>query len=97
MRGAIPPLLQYVFMKWSLVKHWDNVALHHLSLIKWVAGALIPGIERPWREADHSSPSNAEVKKVWSYSSTPQFVFMAWCLSKRRDNVALPHINCYIN
>jgi hypothetical protein len=24
MRGAIPPLLQYVFMAWCLVKHRDN-------------------------------------------------------------------------
>jgi len=24
MNGAIPPLPQYVFMEWYLVKHWDN-------------------------------------------------------------------------
>jgi hypothetical protein len=24
MRGAIPPLPQYVFMAWCLVKHWDS-------------------------------------------------------------------------
>jgi len=24
MRGAIPPLLQYAFMAWCLVKHRDN-------------------------------------------------------------------------
>jgi hypothetical protein len=23
---------------------------------------------------------------VWSYTSTPQYVFMAWCLVKHRDN-----------
>jgi hypothetical protein len=27
MRGAIPPLSQYVFIAWCLVKHRDNVAL----------------------------------------------------------------------
>jgi hypothetical protein len=37
-------------------------------------------------EADHSPPSSAEVKNVWSYTSTPQYVFMAWCLVKHRDN-----------
>jgi hypothetical protein len=30
--------------------------------IKWVTGALSPGIKRPGREADHSSPTSAEVK-----------------------------------
>jgi hypothetical protein len=27
MRGAIPPLPQYVFMAWCLVKHRDNFTL----------------------------------------------------------------------
>jgi hypothetical protein len=31
-------------------------------------------------ETDHSPPSNAEVKNAWSYTSTPQYVFLAWCL-----------------
>jgi hypothetical protein len=35
-------------------------------LIPWVPGAYSPGIERPGREADHSSPASA--------------VFMAYCL-----------------
>jgi hypothetical protein len=30
-----------------------------------------PGVERPWREADHSPPPSAEVKNAWSSSSTP--------------------------
>jgi hypothetical protein len=25
-------------------------------------------------------------KNVWSYTSTPQYAFMAWCLVKHRDN-----------
>jgi hypothetical protein len=29
-RGAIPPLPQYAFMAWCLVKHWDNFAFYHL-------------------------------------------------------------------
>jgi hypothetical protein len=36
-----------------------------------VPGALSLGVKRPWREADHSPPSNAEVKNAWSYTSTP--------------------------
>jgi hypothetical protein len=30
-----------------------------------VLGALSPGVKRPRREADHSSPTSAEVKKTW--------------------------------
>jgi len=30
-----------------------------------------PGIKRPGREADHSLPSSADIKNVWSYTSTP--------------------------
>jgi hypothetical protein len=40
----------------------------------------------PGGKADHSPPSSAEVKNEWSYISTPQYVFMAWCLVKHRDN-----------
>jgi hypothetical protein len=44
------------------------------------------GVKRPGREADHSPPSSAEVRNAWSYTSSPQYVFMAWCLVKHRDN-----------
>jgi hypothetical protein len=37
-------------------------------------------VKRSGREADHSSPYSAEVKNAWTYNSTPQYVFMAWCL-----------------
>jgi hypothetical protein len=41
----------------------------------------------PEREADHSPPSNAEVKNVWSYNSTDLFlvsvkVKLPLCLTK---------------
>jgi hypothetical protein len=49
-------------------------------------GALSLGEKRPGREADHSPPSSAEVNNAWSYTSTPQYIFMAWCLVKHRDN-----------
>jgi hypothetical protein len=29
------------------------------------------GVKRSGRDADHSPPSSAEVKSVWSYTSTP--------------------------
>jgi hypothetical protein len=44
--------------------------------IKWVSGALSPGVKRPGREADHS-PIRAEVKNRCTYTSTPPYVFTA--------------------
>jgi hypothetical protein len=45
--------------------------------IQCVPGALSLGVKRPGRAADHSSPSRAGDKNAWSYTSTPQHVFMA--------------------
>jgi hypothetical protein len=54
--------------------------------IQWEPGALSLRT-KPGREADHSPPSSAEVKGAWSYTSTPQYAFMAWCsVKKHRDN-----------
>jgi hypothetical protein len=38
--------------------------------IQWVLVALSLGVMRPGREADHSPPTSAEVKKMWVYTST---------------------------
>jgi hypothetical protein len=40
-------------------------------------GGSFPGVKRPRREADHSPPTNAEVKKMWIYTSIPPYAFMA--------------------
>jgi hypothetical protein len=40
-------------------------------------GALSPGVKQPGREADHSPPAIAEVKKMWINTSTPPYFFMA--------------------
>jgi hypothetical protein len=45
--------------------------------IEWVPEALSPGVKRPGREADHSPPTSAEVKKTWIYTSTPPYAFIA--------------------
>jgi hypothetical protein len=50
---------------------------HTESPIQWIPGALFPGVKRQEREADHSSPTSAEVKKIWIYTSTPPYAFMA--------------------
>jgi len=37
-----------------------------------------PGVKRQGCEADHSLTSRAEIKNAWSYTSTPEYAFMAW-------------------
>jgi hypothetical protein len=47
--------------------------LHHLGPtqphIKWVPGAISPGVKRPGPEADHSHLASAEVKNTWICTS----------------------------
>jgi hypothetical protein len=40
-------------------------------------GGSFPGAKTARREADHSPPASAEVKKMWIYTSTPPYAFMA--------------------
>jgi hypothetical protein len=40
--------------------------------IQWV-----PGVKRPGREANNSPPTSAELKKVWIYTTTHPYAFMA--------------------
>jgi hypothetical protein len=47
--------------------------------IQWVPGTLSPRVKRQGREADHSPPTSAEVKKMWIYTSTPPYAIMAYC------------------
>jgi hypothetical protein len=64
--------------------------------IQWVPGALSLGVKRQGREADHSPPSSAEVKSTWSYNSTPQYAFMAWCSVKAQGQLYLLPLS-YLN
>jgi len=54
--------------------------------IEWVPGVLSLVVKRPEPDADQSPPFSAAVKNTWSYTSTPPYVFVAWCLVKHRDN-----------
>jgi hypothetical protein len=45
--------------------------------IQWVPGALSPGVKRQGCEADHSPAASAKVKKMWIYTSTPPYAFIA--------------------
>jgi hypothetical protein len=74
----------------------ENFSLHHrvqtgcgthpASYPMGTRGSVFPGVKRPVREANHSPPCSAEAKNEWSYTSTPQYVFVARCLVKHRDN-----------
>jgi hypothetical protein len=49
----------------------------HPTSYKMGTGGSFPRLKRQGREADHSPPISAEVKKMCIYTSTPPYVFMA--------------------
>jgi hypothetical protein len=51
-----------------------------------------PGGKAAGCEADHLPPSSAEVKNAWNYASTPQYVFILWCLAKHKYNFTFTFI-----
>jgi hypothetical protein len=56
--------------------------------IQWVTGAVCPEVKQPGREADHSPPTSAEVKKMRIYTSTPPCAFMAyWLISYAQEQL----------
>jgi hypothetical protein len=55
--------------------------------IQWVMGALSLRVQGQGCEADHSHPTSAEVKKMWTYTSTPHMPsWRSASLVKHRDN-----------
>jgi hypothetical protein len=54
--------------------------------IQWVPGTLYLGVKRSGRGADHSPPPSAEIEECVELYLHSQYVFMAWCLVKHRDN-----------
>jgi hypothetical protein len=75
----------------------SRTALGHTQpSIQGKPGALSLGVKRPGREVDHSPPSGAEVKNAWSYTSTPQYVFMAWWSVKYRNNFTVLYIHDHV-
>jgi hypothetical protein len=45
--------------------------------IQWVPEALSLGVKKLGCEADHSPPASAQAKKIWLYTATPPYAFMA--------------------
>jgi hypothetical protein len=52
--------------------------------VQWVGG-VSPDVKRLRREADHSPPTGAEVKKMWLIASTPPGIFTAQGLINRAE------------
>jgi hypothetical protein len=40
-------------------------------------GGSFPGVKQPVSETDHSPPTSAEIKKMWIYTTTSPYAFMA--------------------
>lgn len=46
--------------------------------IKWVSRVISPEVNRPKREAYHTSPSDVEIKNEWRYVYTPVYTFVVF-------------------
>jgi hypothetical protein len=57
----------------SLRHRLPNGSESHQACYPMGTGGSFPG-----GRADPSPPSSAEVKNAWSYTSNPQYIFMAW-------------------
>jgi hypothetical protein len=57
--------------------------------IRWVLGTPSLGTKRPEREADHSLQLVPRSKNEWSYTSTAQYTFIAWCSAKKSTGTTL--------
>jgi len=64
----VSSVLQIIFSIRHSVQTGSVAHTSSYSLCTW---GISLGIKRPGLEADHSPPSNVEVKNVWSYTSTP--------------------------
>jgi hypothetical protein len=45
--------------------------------MSWVPEVLSLEIKQLGREADHCLPTNVKIKKMWIYTFTPLYAFMA--------------------
>jgi hypothetical protein len=63
--------------KFSLLHTVQTGSGVHPTSYKIGTGGSYLGVKRQGREADHSPPTSAEVKKMWNYTSPPLYVFMA--------------------
>jgi hypothetical protein len=63
--------------EFSLLQIFQTGSEVHPPSYSLSTGNSFPGVKRPGREVDHSPPTSAEVKKMWIYTSTSPYAFMA--------------------
>jgi hypothetical protein len=68
-------------MIWKIVM-LETVSGAHRWSYQTGTEALSSGIKQPDREADHLASSSAEIMNAWSFTYTPPYFFMAWCLKQ---------------
>jgi len=59
-------------------------------------GDSFPGDKAAGKWSWPLHPSSTEVKNAWSYTSTPQYFFLEWCLVKYRDNFTVTITYTYV-
>jgi hypothetical protein len=76
--------------------HSIQISFGPPSLISIGTKHSFPWVKRMVCEADHSFPSNAAVN-VLSYTFTPHYIFMVWCLIKhgKREKVSKLCLVCH--
>jgi hypothetical protein len=72
----------------SLHHHAHNSSGAHPASYPMGTVVLSLGVKRQGREAQFSS----EVKNVWSYTSTPPYAWIAWCLVKYKEQLYLNQV-----
>jgi hypothetical protein len=77
-----------LFMSWFLRKLMSDTKYNKLNLLSNGNLHFFPWVKQLWHEADHSPPSCTEVKNMLSYITTPQYIFILWCLIKQETS---PH------
>jgi hypothetical protein len=70
-------ILRSFEIAFSSVRHEKTLAGSHMLATCVPSSILVSTVLLPGREADHSSPASAEVNKIWLYTSTPPYAFMA--------------------
>jgi hypothetical protein len=60
-----------VYFRSVNMKNFQTGSSVHPTSYTMCTGSTFQGVKRLGREADHSPPTSAEVKKMWIYTSTP--------------------------
>jgi len=55
--------------------------------------SLSPGVKQLGHEANHSPPSSADVKTVWSHIPLFLYVFMVVMLNGQYANISVPQVS----